>query len=624
MIFIGLLSFAAPTLLWAVEALISRFASFSAARAVHAALLGVLLGIVVWQPLQDHPALAAIALVAVAVTVALLYLRMELVRNFALMLTVATPVVIVLFCASYPIRYEVLPGERAMAAQTTDVRTPVVMIVLDELPLSLLQNDEGGLDSELLPGLEKIESETTWYPRTLAVGDQTLTALPSIMTGEDADFNEERAPAGLPSYPDNVCSITAKAGYRVRAVEIVTDLCQRKSGLRTRMAELARIGMQPRSVALADSAGNPNLAEAPTAEDLTPKRLLEKGVEKVAAHYPSPPAVWAIERPGIMRNFNAGLDLKPGGFNFLHLLFPHAPYQFTENGQGYASFILGDMGSGLALERPTNIPESRKNMQQALAQTSYTLKLVGEVIDHMKAEGTWDESLFVLTADHGASFKLDAPRRTVVEDNEGWLLPVPLFIKYPGQEKGRVDRRFATSRDITPTVLDVLGLEPSAEATGHSLLGPPVPAPQRLDVTSQATDSLTVAPDEVEAQRQKATEFKAAAFGSGSLFTPGGKSGLIGSDAKRNAKLKPLEAEFASGGPEVEADPDGIFVPAYVQAELPGIEADPGTIAVAVNGKVAATTGAWERDGVWMTGVNVPASSYRKGMNDVELFAVRR
>lgn len=616
-----LVSLVAPTVFVILEALVSRLASFKAARVVHAFALGVLLGLVVWQPLQNDGVIATLALILVIAAVCVLYLRLELIRNFALLLGIATPVVIALFAFSYPFKFETLPGERAMAAQTATATPPVVMIVMDELPLALLQNEQGQIDADLYPALSRIQRESTWYPRTLAVGDETLAALPAIMTGEETHRSAERTPPGLPSYPDNICSIAAKAGYRVRATEIVTDFCQRKSGLGTRISDLLRLGLYPKSVSL-DEAPAGELV-APEAEDLTPGRILEKVVDEAASRYPSPPVVWALERPGYVQRFTEGLDTSPGGLNFLHILLPHAPYQFTNTGLAYPSYVLGDGGSATGLENPTNQPEVNKNMQQAISQSIASINMLEAVVKRMKEAGTWDESLFVLTADHGASFQVGSPRRTVIEDNEGWLLPVPLFIKYPGQTKGRIDPRFATSRDITPTVLDVLGLKPGPNATGHSLLGPPVPAPERIDVTSQRTDSLGVDPKKVEQEHRSAIEAKAKVFGEGDLFALGGHPDLLGSKADRDPGLRPLRAEYATGGPEIEAHPEQLFVPSYVQATLPDVNSNPGTIAVAVNGKVVATTRAWQRDGVWMTGVNVPDSSFRKGKNQLALFSYR-
>ncbi|MGA7434963.1 MAG: sulfatase-like hydrolase/transferase [Solirubrobacterales bacterium] len=617
LLFIGLVSLLVPTVLLLVELLIGRVVSFTASRVVHAGMLGILLALVVWQSLQDNPLLAALALLAVFLAITVLYLRLELVRNFALMLSIATPVVIILFAAAGPIRYEVLPGESAMAAQSTDAETPVVMIVMDELPLALLQDESGSIDRKLLPNLARIADQSTWYPNTNAVGDETLEALPAIMTGEDPAPREERPPPGLPSYPDNVCSIPEKAGFSIHAKEAVTDLCSRKSGLKLRMAEMMRLGVfaRPPNLGSAEGAALP----ADELSNLTPKRIFEDKVVELTNKYPPLPEVWSFERPTLALDFTRDLKLGPKSFNFFHLLLPHSPYQFLADGSGYPSFILNDFATGSALQLPENVPESRKNMQQALSQTIYTFTLIERIIQRMKDAGVWDESLFVLTADHGASFKVGHSRRTVDSANAGWMIPVPLFIKYPGQEKGQINRRQVSSGDITPTVLDVLGLEPSPEATGKSLLDDPGNSPDEITVSSQATGTLNLSLRELDRQRKQAVKFRNSAFGSGSLFAIGGKPDLLGTNPARQG-LVPLEAEFQTEGPTLEVDPSAPFVPVYVQAQLPGIDSDPGTIAVAVNGKVAATTRAWQRDGAWMTAVNVPVDAFRKGTNRIVLY----
>ncbi|MGK2931766.1 MAG: sulfatase-like hydrolase/transferase, partial [Solirubrobacterales bacterium] len=586
LVFTVLVTFVAPTLIFGIELLVSRLASNRAARVFHAGILGLLIGLVLWQILQEHPALAMLALIAAAVAFTVFYLKLEFLRTFSFLLGIATPVVLLLFLSSYPVRDEVLPGEKALAAQSTTSETPVVMIVLDELPLPLLLDSKGNLDEELLPGLKPLARQTTWYPRTLAVGDQTLSALPSIMTGEDAAKGDERPPPGLPGYPDNLCTITEAAGYRVRAQEEITDLCPRVSGRLDRLAALLRSGFTPKSE-----------VDGSRPDRISPGETVEKVVKKFTDRHPAPPSVFGFARADYARNFTAGLDDSNKSFDFLHLILPHAPFQYTESGQGYASLVFGDTGTQKALEDPESEAESAKHMQQNLTQTAFTMKLIGETIRKMNELGTWDESLFVVTADHGASFKVGSSRRTIREANAGWMLPVPLFIKYPGQTKGEVDRRLVSSKDITPTVLDVLGLEPSPRATGHSLLDAPGthPDPEELEVTSTDEVDLTLGVKEIEALKREAVLMKARAFGSGSLYAPGGRPELLGESVKGNGEWQSLEAEYLTGGPEIEADPKGLFVPVYVQANLPGVTSDPGAIAVTVNGKVAATSRAWER-----------------------------
>ncbi|MBK8293988.1 MAG: sulfatase-like hydrolase/transferase [Solirubrobacterales bacterium] len=608
LLFTVLVTFVAPTVIFGIETLVSRIFSSHFARVIHAGVLGVLLGLVFWQVIQAHPTLAVLALIAVAVGFAALYLKLEFMRSFALLLGIATPVVLALFLTSYPIRAEVLPGKKALAPQSTESKTPVVMIVLDELPLPLLLDRDGNLDEKLIPELKPLKRETTWYPDMLTVGDQTLTALPVIMTGEDPTSGETRPPPGLSGYPDNLCSITAKAGYRVRAQEELTDLCPRISGRLDRLSALLRMG----TVATRkNGSSNP--------DRITPGGKVESTIKKFTDRHPAPPSVFGFYRANYARNFAASLDTSKRSFDFLHIVLPHAPFQYTETGQGYPSLVFGDTGTQKALEDPESEAESDKHMQQNISQTAFALRLVGEVIKRMKALGTWDESLFVVTADHGASFKVGSSRRTIREPNSGWLLPVPLFIKYPGQSHGKVDRRPVSSRDIAPTVLDTLGLKPSPRATGQSLLGDPADkkALEMLDVTSTDEVDLDLDVKRVEARKQAAVAMKARAFGSGTLYAPGGRADLLGKSVKGKGRWEPLDVDFLTDGPQLEVDPDGPFIPIYTQVNLPGVKSNPGTIAIAVNGKVAGTTRAWERDGVWMTGMNLPIGAFRKGENTI-------
>lgn len=602
-----------PTVLAGVEFLLSRLASDRVARFYHAIVLGVLLGLVFWQVLQASAVLAAFALVLVAGAFAFAYLKLEIVRSFGLMFSIATPVVVVLFVSSYPIRAEVVPGKGAMAQQSTEAVTPVVMVVLDELPLAMMLDGEGNLDERLFPSLSSLADQSTWYPEALSVGDQTLSAMPAIMTGEDAASGEDRPPPGLPGYPDNLCTIADGAGYEVRAREVITDLCPRNTGPATRFTQLLRMGTVP------------TFAEGNTEPDrITPGGLLDRGAKALSKRYPAPAAPWGFERATIARGFIDNLEPGQKTFDLLHLILPHAPFQFLEDGRGYANALIADDASRLALEDPESEAESLKNMQQAIAQAEYTFGLIEDLIDRMKELGVWEESLFVVAADHGASFRVGSSRRTIREQNSGWLLPVPMFIKYPGQSTGSIDRRPASVKDIAPTVLDVLDLEPSPRATGRSLRqgGDSPDRPDRIEVTSTDEMDLSIESSRIEDELRRAVEMKQRGFGAGTLYAVGGRRDLLGSRTRAVGELQPLETDFRTDGPVIEVDGSIPFVPAYVQAELTGIDTDPGTIAVAVNGEIAATTRAWQRDGSWLTGVNLPADALREGPNRIDLYAV--
>ena len=52
------------------------------------------------------------------------------------------------------------------------------------------------------------------------------------------------------------------------------------------------------------------------------------------------------------------------------------------------------------------------------------------------------------------------------------LTPIPLFVKPPGQRRGRISDALARTLDVTPTIADVLGWQLGYRADGHSAFGP--------------------------------------------------------------------------------------------------------------------------------------------------------
>jgi arylsulfatase len=82
---------------------------------------------------------------------------------------------------------------------------------------------------------------------------------------------------------------------------------------------------------------------------------------------------------------------------------------------------------------------------------------VGQLLDHLRKLGIYEDLLIVVTSDHGESL-LEQGR--VLHGNP-WneVLRVPLIIKWPGGKNAGVRRdRVSSALDIVPTVLDALGL----------------------------------------------------------------------------------------------------------------------------------------------------------------------
>jgi arylsulfatase A-like enzyme len=97
---------------------------------------------------------------------------------------------------------------------------------------------------------------------------------------------------------------------------------------------------------------------------------------------------------------------------------------------------------------------------------------VGRVVEMLRAAGRYENALIIVTADHGESFTerpLWFDHGTEATEDQ---LRVPLIVRYPdGHAAGTVVDAMVGLHDLVPTVLDVLGLDPSGADSGG---GPPI------------------------------------------------------------------------------------------------------------------------------------------------------
>ena len=150
-------------------------------------------------------------------------------------------------------------------------------------------------------------------------------------------------------------------------------------------------------------------------------------------------------------------------FLFLHYMDPHDPYfEHPYNGYGIAR-----------VSTPDPAPEMADEIKRLyVAEVSYLDRQLGELFDWLKKQGLYDNTMIVLTSDHGEEF----------HEHGGWwhgytlyeeVINVPLMIKLPGgRSAGVVDAGSSQAIDIAPTILSALGLPRPAEMQGVDLLNP--------------------------------------------------------------------------------------------------------------------------------------------------------
>ncbi len=97
------------------------------------------------------------------------------------------------------------------------------------------------------------------------------------------------------------------------------------------------------------------------------------------------------------------------------------------------------------------------------AEIAYTDAQMGRLVEHLRARGRLDDTLVVMTSDHGESLGEHGERThsTALYDS---VLKIPLILRGPGLPAGRVVPGVVRLKDVAPTILGQAGL-PALEAS---------------------------------------------------------------------------------------------------------------------------------------------------------------
>ncbi len=103
-------------------------------------------------------------------------------------------------------------------------------------------------------------------------------------------------------------------------------------------------------------------------------------------------------------------------------------------------------------------------------EVEYVDERLGEVMARLRREGLLEDTLVVLTSDHGEGLG-DHNLRGHVQQVYGSLMDAPLIMSHPGKlPRGKTIRNRVRHVDILPTIMDVLGVESYGATRGRSLL----------------------------------------------------------------------------------------------------------------------------------------------------------
>ncbi len=123
-----------------------------------------------------------------------------------------------------------------------------------------------------------------------------------------------------------------------------------------------------------------------------------------------------------------------------------------------------------ALGLPPEVPQSTRRLIEALydGEVATADAGIGEVIAWLKAQGVYDDTLIVVTSDHGEEL-LDRDWLGHMHTFYEELVRVPLLIKFPrGRGKGERSEEVFNHRDLLPTIVKELGLSVPKLVQGKS------------------------------------------------------------------------------------------------------------------------------------------------------------
>jgi arylsulfatase A-like enzyme len=130
---------------------------------------------------------------------------------------------------------------------------------------------------------------------------------------------------------------------------------------------------------------------------------------------------------------------------------------------------FGDDGPG---GFPKDLTDREKDHIRALydSNVSYQDDLIGQLIEKLKGWGVWDQTMLIITADHGDEQWEDG-RVGHGGSVRDMLVHVPLIIHYPPLFPAAKVSEGTEGIDIVPTLADALGVPTDPEWQGMSLVG---------------------------------------------------------------------------------------------------------------------------------------------------------
>jgi hypothetical protein len=645
----ALLVILVPTVVFTSLVLVIRAISSAAGDVAMAIAVGLLVTLSLVSAIgivdDASPIIFLLGLVLGSAIFGLTYLRFSAARSFVTFVGPAPILFAVLFLFASPARALVVDNDPAPLAAGGTPDAPVVVLLFDELPLGALLDGRGNIDAERFPNFARLAASSTWYPNATTVSPWTHLAVPAILTGSLPD---QTKPPVAGQYPHSLFTLLGGT-YTLDVAEQITSLC-------------------PESLCTGDSArSRPGTLAKDTGlvvlHQLLPASLADRWLPSISGQWADfgggdegdapldgadlAMSEWQAEIAGDEHesDFDRFLASLTGETArtlwYHHEMVVHMPYRFLPDGTTYPGVISGSLSAEWIdwVADPSGTVNAR---QRFLLQLAYADRRMGEFLDVLEERDLFRDALVAVVADHGISFQPGGQRRGVTQLDAGGervalttadmaggtadeIMPVPLFVKYPGQATGDVDERPAQTVDLLPTIADALDISLPDDWVfdGRSLLSGP-PADTRRDWVSGSAppETFNYQPD----PNRMATDLRRLVGPGGGphdLYAVGAAADLVGQ--KVDGRIgSPADGVIHTTDLTVfdDIDPTAPVLPVLFTGLV--VDVAPGSwVAVALNGTVAGLGPVFVgRDGIVTVEAMLDPSLMSPGRNEVQLFVV--
>jgi arylsulfatase A-like enzyme len=121
--------------------------------------------------------------------------------------------------------------------------------------------------------------------------------------------------------------------------------------------------------------------------------------------------------------------------------------------------------------RRREVTENERNhfVSQYDGAIAFLDRQLERLVDGLRSAGLWDNTMFIVTSDHGEAFgehQFVGHSVSLYQDH----LSIPLLIRYPGLQSSQTVRSPVSLVDLMPTILDVAGIPAPQPLQGRSLL----------------------------------------------------------------------------------------------------------------------------------------------------------